>query len=93
MLASGEPVHVFVETHAITGIAIDGLARYSARATALFRQLRRFGRVAVVADQAWVRLATRLEGALLPHISYRTFTPDLRDAALAWVETGADPEG
>jgi hypothetical protein len=31
--------------------------------------------------------------ALLPHISYRRFAPDRRDAALAWVETGADPEG
>jgi hypothetical protein len=93
MLAGGDPVHVFVETHAITGIAIDGLARYAARAMPLFGQLRRFGRVAVVADQAWIRLGTRLESALLPHISYRTFTPDRHDAALAWVETGADPEG
>lgn len=45
-----------------------------------------FGRVAVVADQAWVRIGTRLESALLPSISYHTYMPEERDQALAWVE-------
>lgn len=85
MLEAETPTHVYVETHAITGIAIDGLARYSQRALPLFGKLRKFGRVAVVADQSWIRLATKIESALLPNISYRTFTPDRRDEALAWV--------
>jgi hypothetical protein len=58
----------------------------------LFGKLSRFGRVAVVAHQAWVRWGTRLESALLPFISYRTFEPEERDAALAWVETGVEPK-
>jgi hypothetical protein len=91
MLTSDGSTHVFVETQAITGIAIDGLARYWARALPLFGKLRKFGRVAVVADQAWIRLATRIESALLPHISYRTFTPDRRDEALAWVKGSSEP--
>jgi len=92
MLASGGRTHVFVETQAVTGIAIDGLASYSARALPLLGKLREFGRVAVVADQAWIRFAARIESAVLPHISYRTFTPDQRDEALAWVTgTGAAP--
>ena len=41
--------------------------------------------VAVVADQAWVRVGTRLESALLPFISYQTFLPEEREEALAWV--------
>jgi len=41
--------------------------------------------VAVVADQAWIRAGTRIESALLPHISYRTYMPDERSEALAWV--------
>jgi hypothetical protein len=85
LLGEKERVDVFVETHAIDGIELSGLPSYVARAMPLFTKLHRFGRVAVVADQAWIRLGTRLESALLPFISYRTFTPDRRDEALSWV--------
>ena len=86
MLARAEKVHVFVETRAVTGIAIDGLAHYSARAMPLLGKLGKFGRVAVVADQAWIRWAAKVESLVLPHIRYRTFTPDCADEALAWVK-------
>jgi hypothetical protein len=56
-----------------------------ARAMPLFGRLNRFGRVAVVADQAWVRVGTRVESAVLPHISYRTYMPQERHEALEWV--------
>jgi len=85
MLAQAGKTHVFVETQAISGIAIDGLAHYSARAMPLFGKLGKFGRVAVVADQAWIRWAAKFESAVLPNVSYRTFTPDRADEALAWV--------
>lgn len=84
-LAGGSEVHVFVETHGVTGIELAGLPDYIARAMPLFGQLSRFGRVAVVADQAWVRMATRFESAILPFISYRVFEPHERDTAFAWV--------
>lgn len=84
-MAGHEKVHVFVETHGIDGIELSSLPSYIARAMPLFGKLGRFGRVAVVADQAWVRVGTRLESALLPNISYRTYLPDERDEALAWV--------
>ena len=85
-MARHDKVHVFVESHAIEGIEVSGLPAYTARALPLFGKLGRFGRVAVVADQAWVRAGTRIESALLPHISYRVFTPEQRDEALAWVQ-------
>jgi hypothetical protein len=87
-MARHETVHVFVETRGIDGIELSAMPQYVARATPLFGKLRRFGRVAVVADQAWIRAATRVESAILPFIGYRVFTPDQRDEALAWVETG-----
>ena len=90
VMAEHDPVHVFVETHGINGIEISALPNYVSRAMPLFGQLRRFGRVAVVADQSWVRVGTRLESAFLPNISYRTYMPDERDEALAWV-TGGGP--
>lgn len=88
MLERDGKTHVFAETHAVTGFALDGLARYSMRALPLFGKLAKFGRVAVVADQDWIRWMAKLESAVLPHITYRTFTPDQREAALAWVKDG-----
>jgi hypothetical protein len=90
-MARHAKVHVFVETHAIQGIEIAGLPAYAGRAAPLFGKLDRFGRVAVVADQAWVRVGSRVESAVLPHVSYRVFAPDGRDAALAWVQAGPEP--
>lgn len=81
-----DTVHVFVETRGLEGIEVAGLARHIRRALPLFRSLDRFGRVAVVADQDWVRTATKIESAVLPGISYLTFEPAHRDVALAWVQ-------
>jgi hypothetical protein len=85
IMAEHEKVHVFVETHAVDSIELSSLPTYWARALPLFGKLRRFGRVAVVADQAWIRAGTRVESAMLPFISCRTFTPDRRDEAFDWV--------
>lgn len=90
-MARHEKVHVFVETRAIHGIELSGLPSYMARAMPLIGKLKHFGRVAVVADQAWIRVATRIESAFLPHISYRVFLPEERDEALAWVRGDTPP--
>ncbi len=92
MLDREGKVHVFVETHSIEGIEIASLPGYAARALPLFGKLKRFGRVAVVADQGWIRAGTRLESALLPFISYNVYLPEEREAALAWVR-GTGPAG
>jgi hypothetical protein len=88
--AASEKVHVFVETRGIDSLEISALPNYIARAMPLIGKLNRFGRVAVVADQAWIRVGTRIESALLPFISYRTFEPPERERALEWVLTGND---
>ena len=85
VMGGHDKVHVFVETEGISGIEVSGLPAYVSRAWPLFGKLDRFGRVAVVADQAWVRAGTRLESAMLPNISYRTYMPEERAEALAWV--------
>ncbi|WP_338425991.1 STAS/SEC14 domain-containing protein [Sphingopyxis kveilinensis] len=84
-MARHDKVHVFVETCSIDAIELSGLGSYVVRALPLFGKLGRFGRVAVVADQAWIRAGTRLESALLPGISYRTFTPEKRNEVFDWV--------
>jgi len=85
VMSTNGKVHVFVETQSISGIEIAGLPAYVSRAMPLIGKLGRFGRVAVVADQSWIRAGTRLESALLPNISYRVYTPEEREEALAWV--------
>ena len=85
MMATNGQVHVYAETSSIDGIEIAGLASHIARAAPLLGKLGQFGRVAVVADQAWIRILTRMESAILPHISYRVFEPGQREEALAWV--------
>jgi Protein of unknown function (DUF3478). len=84
-MAEHDKVHMFVETRAIEGLELSSLPAYVKRALPLLGKLNRFGRVAVVADQAWVRAGSRLESALLPNISYRVCLPEERDEALAWV--------
>ena len=85
LMAKHQKIHVFVETHQIDGIELTSLPRYMSRALPLFGKLDRFGRVAVVADQGWVRAGSRLESAMLPNIKYRVYEPDERAEALAWV--------
>ena len=84
-MAGSEKVHVFAETESIEGMELSAMPEHMRRAFPLFGKLNRFGRVAVVADQAWVRAGTRLESAMLPNISYRTYMPDEREEALGWV--------
>ena len=89
-MAAHDKVHVFVETEAIGGFELTSLPTYMARAMPLLGKLDQFWRVAVVADQAWVRGATRFESAMLPNISYRVYMPEERAEALAWAaDTGA----
>ena len=85
LMANHAKTHVFVETRGIDGIELAGLPSYMARALPLLGKLDRFGRIAVVADQAWIRAGTRLESAMLPNIRYRVYEPDERAEALAWV--------
>ncbi len=88
-MAAHEVIHVYVETRSLDGIEIAGFGAHVARAMPMLGKLRRFGRVAVVADQAWVREGSRLESALLPGVSYRVFLPSERNEALAWVRGGS----
>jgi hypothetical protein len=84
ILAAHDKIHVYVETQGVDGLQISAMPHHMGRALPLFGKLGRFGRVAVVADQGWMRAATRLESAILPNISYRVYEPSERDEALAW---------
>lgn len=89
-MAKHDKVHVFVETKHISSLELSALPHYWGRAFPLLGKLNRFGRVAVVSDQAWIRVGTQIESAMLPFITYRTYEQDEREKALAWVTTGVE---
>jgi hypothetical protein len=85
-LAAREKTHVYAEVEDFSGLDLAAFGDYLPRAFAMMGKLDRFGRVAIVSDMAWVRWASKVESALLPHISYETFKCAERARALAWVE-------
>jgi hypothetical protein len=52
----------------------------------LFRFARRFDRMAVVADKAWVRTVSELEGVLIPGLRIKAFGLDQEAEAEAWLQ-------
>ena len=85
-LRDRDKTHVFAEFEHLHSLEAKGIGSYLGRAMAMLGKLDRFGRIAAVADQSWIRWAARVESALLPGIRYETFTSAERDRALAWVE-------
>lgn len=82
LLARPGKIHFYVETKAIEGLELSALPHHFNRTFPLFSKMNRIDRVAVVADQAWMRVLTRFESALLPYVSYRVYEPEERKAAL-----------
>jgi hypothetical protein len=77
--------HVFVDIDRFR--AEDWQTAFEAlpRSMGLFR-LGRYGRIAVVSDDKFVRGWSRLESAMLPRVHYEIFHADEADRALQWVE-------
>ena len=81
-----DKTHLYAEIVDFSGFETERFGDLMKRSPAYFRHLDRIGRVAIVADQAWIRWAARIESAILPHVSYETFEPGQRERALAWVQ-------
>ncbi len=85
-IADYDKTHIYVEIGDYTGFDAQFVAHNLRRSIALLGKLSSFGRVAVVADQPWLRRAVKLESVLLPHIAYEVYPLADRDLALAWVK-------
>jgi hypothetical protein len=90
ILAKHRNIHVYAETHHIAGLQLTAFPHHMTRAVHLFGKLGRFGRVAVVADQRWMRASSRLESALLPGITYFVVGPERREETLGWALRGEE---
>jgi hypothetical protein len=56
----------------------------------LFALLGKYDRCAVVSDQAWIRTAADIEGALFPGIDIKGFEPAEEADAEAWLNEGRE---
>jgi hypothetical protein len=83
-------VNFYIEVASLTGFDTEALVDDIRRGWGLLDKLDRFDRVAIASDQAWVRWATRIESALLPGVSYRTYSLAERKLALDWVQGRED---
>ena len=63
----------------------NALMAEAIRIPKLFGLLKRFGKIAVISDKAWVRRAAAIEGAVIPKMKIKTFKPEKADAAEAWL--------
>src|SRR3546814_20330912 len=71
-------------------MAPDALLYYLRHGLHSLARLKQFSRIAIVTDQSWVRIASRIESALLPYVSYEVYPVAQRDRALAWVKGECD---
>ena len=58
-----------------------------AKIPALFRAIRHFERIAVVADEQWLRKVSEVKGALLPGLEIKAFEPEQIVEAEAWLDS------
>lgn len=93
-LAARDRTHLYAEIVDFSGFDTARFAELVKRSGFWFRSLDKVGRVAIVADQSWIRWVAKAESAVLPHVSYETFESAERERALAWVEGRLDaPHG
>lgn len=85
-LEAHERTHVYIEIHDNFSFDVSAMAAYLPRGAAMLTKLERFGRIAIVTEERWIRWATKIESAVLPGISYETFDLVEHVQALAWVE-------
>lgn len=52
----------------------------------LFKVVRRFDRMAVVADKGWVRKVSEVEGAMIPGLTIKAFGSEQAAEAEAWLQ-------
>ena len=53
----------------------------------LFKLIRKFDRIAVLANQGWVKKVSEIEGALFPGVDIKAFSLDEEIEAEAWLKS------
>ena len=92
-LDEADQIGMYIEIVDLGGFTLDALVKDIVIGFKQIGRLRRFPRIAVVTDQAWVGTVAEIEGKLLPGVEIRTFPTVEDEAAMAWLTAHAKPLG
>ena len=87
-LSTAEPLERFDLLYLVHDVRFPTLSAMRvelARLGRLWRLLPRLGRVALVANQGWIRAAAKAESAIIPGLTIETFEADDEARARAWL--------
>jgi len=76
---------LFVDVRGSPSIALSVFGEEMKHIPLIFRLIRQLDRVAIVADAAWVRTASRIESAVIPGLHYGVYSRDEAAHAREWL--------
>jgi len=85
LMDANDKVDMLADVRAGVHIELAAIGEEMRHLSQVGRMLAKMDRVALVADQAWIRAAGRIESHLLPSIDYRVFDRDQAAEARAFV--------
>lgn len=85
-----EKASLVFEVENVEGLEWSALGEELSHLPAMWRMLTGLDRIAVIADQSWLRSAARIESALLPGVTYEVFSRDKAERARAWARGEID---
>ena len=85
LMDSNDKVDMLADVRAGVHIELAALGEEMRHLSQVGRMLSKMDRVALVADQAWIRAAGRIESYVLPSIDYRVFTREQAAEARAFI--------
>ena len=84
-LSRHERIGMFMDMTEFTDLTAEALAKDMRYAMAKLGQWSRFSRSAVITDKEWLKALVRIGSAMVPQVEVRTYSPDDREAAMAFV--------
>ena len=85
LMDSAEKVDMLADVRAGVHIELAAIGEEMRHLSQVGRMLSKMDRVALVADQAWIRAVGRIESHILPSIDYRVFDRDRAAEARAFI--------
>ncbi|NIJ18351.1 hypothetical protein FHS95_000020 [Sphingomonas naasensis] len=76
---------ILADVRGSASVSLSVIAEELKRLPLVFRMIRQIERVAIVADAPWVRITSRIEGALIPGVHYEVYQRPEAAHARAWV--------
>ena len=76
---------ILADVRGSPSIALSAITEELKRLPLVFRMIRQIERVAIVADAPWVRLASKIEGAVIPGVHYEVYERHEAAHAREWL--------